>query len=585
MANSVSPAVTVQEIDLTSVVPSTQSSVGAMVGNFRWGPIEDPVFVGNEGELASAFGNPSATTAVDFVSASQYLSYSANLHVTRVATVAAFNATATSAATLLVKNDDAYDAARTSFGPDSGEVDTGMWVARYAGALGNGLLISTCPASASIATDFPLWAYAPAFDGAPGTSAWAGSQNSATLDEIHVAVIDVFGFFTGTAGSVLETFPFVSVALGAKTNDGSSNYMVDVINNGSRYVRFGYFDTIGYSPTGTNWGIAPSTSTPTNFGAGVTWTDGASDITLVDGADSGTISSSEVILGFGQYTDPDTLTIDFLIAPGMVDDTNQTAVVNNLVSIAGGIRKDCVVVTSPDRATVVGNATVVADTVTLVNSFSASSYLIVDNNYLRVYDKYNDQYIWIPAATSTAGVMAATDLSQGPWFSPAGTKRGQYFGVVSLAYSATKAQRDTLYKVGVNPVVNLPGRGILLFGDKTKESRPSAFDRINVRRLFLTVERAIGLAARNVMFEFNDEFTRAEFVNIVEPYLREIKGRRGITEFFVQCDETNNTPAVIDRNELIATIFIKPARSINFVTLNFVAVRTGVEFEEVVGTV
>lgn len=580
MAFSASPAITVQEIDLTGVVPSTQSSVGAMVGNFRWGPIEDPVLLGNEGELASTFGTPSATNAVDYVSAAQYLSYSGNLYVTRVATAVAKTATSNAGVSTLIKNDDQYDSVKASFGPDSADLDVGMFIARHGGTLGNGLLISTCPA----AGDFSTWSYASSFDSEPTTSSWATSQNGATDDEIHVAIVDKLGWFTGTAGAVLETFAYVSVALGAKTNDGSSNYMPDVINSASRYIRFGYFDIANY-PVGASWGTAPSPTSATDYGSGVTWTDITSDITLVDGADSATLTSSEVTIGFDQYEDTDTLTVDFLIAPGMADAANQTTVVNDLVATAGSIRKDCVVVTSPDRTTVVNNAAVVADTQTLVNTFSASSYLIVDNNYLKVYDKHNDQYIWIPAASSTAGVMAATDLKQGPWWSPAGERRGQYFGVVSLAYSATKAERDTLYKAGVNPVVNLPGRGIMLYGDKTKESRPSAFDRINVRRLFLTIERAISVAARNVMFEFNDEFTRAEFVNIVEPYLRDIKGRRGITDFVVQCDETNNTPDVIDNNEMVATIFVKPARSINFVTLNFVAVRTGVDFEEVVGTV
>tara|TARA_R110002074_G_scaffold385739_1_gene567108 strand:- start:2434 stop:3063 length:630 start_codon:yes stop_codon:yes gene_type:complete len=209
----------------------------------------------------------------------------------------------------------------------------------------------------------------------------------------------------------------------------------------------------------------------------------------------------------------------------------------------------------------------------------------VDNNYLKVYDKYNDQYVFIPASASTAGVMAATDDVSAPWFSPAGSRRGQYLGVTALSHSPTKAERDTLYKAGVNPIVNIPGQGILLFGDKTKLGRPSAFDRINVRRLFLGVERAVKAAAQNVMFEFNDEFTRAEFVNVVEPFLREIKGRRGITDFRVVCDETNNTGSIIDSNQFVATVFIKPARSINYVTLNFVAVRTGVDFDEVVGLV
>jgi phage tail sheath protein FI len=209
----------------------------------------------------------------------------------------------------------------------------------------------------------------------------------------------------------------------------------------------------------------------------------------------------------------------------------------------------------------------------------------VDNNYLKVYDKYTDQYIQIPGNSSTAGIMAASDFNTAPWFSPAGPRRGQYVGITSLSYSPNKSERDSLYKAGLNPIANIPGQGVLLFGDKTKLARPSAFDRINVRRLFLAIERAISIAARNVMFEFNDEFTRAEFQNVVEPFLREIQGRRGITDFRVVCDTTNNTAAVIDRNEFKADIFIKPARSINYVTLTFVAVRTGVDFEEVVGTV
>jgi phage tail sheath protein FI len=306
---------------------------------------------------------------------------------------------------------------------------------------------------------------------------------------------------------------------------------------------------------------------------------------LSGGVDSGDLTTAEYLTGYALVNDVDTITVDFLIAPGMSSQSDQTSVVNNLVTIAGTTRKDCVVVTSPNRAAVVNSSTQVTSSVTTADTFTFSSYLVVDNNYLKVYDKYNDQYIQIPAASSTAGIMAASDAQQAPWFSPAGQRRGAYLGITSLSYSPTKAERDTLYKAGINPVANIPGQGVLLFGDKTHMSRPSAFDRINVRRLFLTVERAISIAARNVMFEFNDEFTRAEFQNIVEPFLREIQGRRGITDFRVVCDATNNTAAVVDRNEFIANVFIKPARSINYVTLNFVAVRTGVEFEEVVGTV
>jgi phage tail sheath protein FI len=260
------------------------------------------------------------------------------------------------------------------------------------------------------------------------------------------------------------------------------------------------------------------------------------------------------------------------------------------VSIAEA-RKDCVVVASPHRDGVVGvnNATTITTNITGNSGFTASlnnsSYLVCDNNYLKVYDKYNDKYEFIPAAAATAGLMANTDNVAAPWFSPAGTRRGIYRGVTSLAYSPSKSQRDTLYKAGVNPIVNLPGQGITLYGDKTFLNKPTAFSRINVRRLFLVMERAIKGAAQNILFEFNDDFTRAEFVNVIEPFLREIQGRRGITDFRVVCDETNNPPSVIDNNSFVASVFVKPARSINYVTLNFVAVRTGVDFEEVVGTI
>ena len=366
------------------------------------------------------------------------------------------------------------------------------------------------------------------------------------------------------------------MARDAKTSDGSSNYVLDVINNGSDFIWLAQWDE---DLTGfTNAGSAASSTTFGNPSAAVSKS-------LTGGVDSGSLTTSEVASGFALFSDKDTIQVDFLIAPGMSSSSDQVTVVNNLAGIAGITRKDCVVVTSPNRAAVVNNSTPVTATVTTVSSFNTSSYTIVDNNYLKVYDKFNDQYVFIPAASTTAGIMAATDTNAAPWFSPAGQRRGQYFGITALSYSATKAERDVLYKAGVNPVANIPGQGILLFGDKTFLNRPSAFDRINVRRLFLVMERAIASAARNVMFEFNDEFTRAEFVNIVEPFLREIQGRRGITDFRVVCNASNNTSAVIDRNEFIASIFIKPARSINYVTLNFVAVRTGVEFEEVVGTV
>lgn len=567
---SESPAITVKEVDLSGFVPNVQSTTGAFVGDFRWGPAKEATLVDTEATLAEVFGSPSATNAVDFLSAAQFLRYSSAMYVVREITSAARNATSSTSVVTTVHNKAHWDEISSSFGADSGDTNVGAWVAKWAGALGNSLQVDICTAAG-----FSAWEYKDLFDGAPSSSAYATAR-SGSGDECHIVVSDDDGEITGTVGAVLETFAFVSMARDALTSDGSSNYALDVVNNSSEYVWLAHWD--GDLSTMLNAG---NTATNTVFGN----PSAAIAISLTGGVDSGSLTTSEVATGFDLFEDVDTIQIDFLIAPGMASSADQVTVVNDIAGIAGTTRKDCVVVTSPDRAAIVNNSTPVSATTTTVASFNRSSYVIVDNNYLKVYDKFNDQYVFIPAASTTAGVMAATDANAAPWFSPAGQRRGQYFGVTALAYSPTKAERDILYKAGVNPVANIPGQGILLFGDKTFLNRPSAFDRINVRRLFLVMERAIAAAARNVMFEFNDEFTRAEFVNIVEPFLREIQGRRGITDFKVVCDATNNGAAVVDRNEFIANIFVKPARSINYVTLNFVAVRTGVDFEEVAGTV
>lgn len=577
---SESPTVVVKEVDLTGGVPNVQSTTGAIVGNFRWGPVREATLVSTEAELAETFGAPTSTTAVDFHSANYYLKYSSNLYVVREVTSAAYNAisnTDVSAPAVIVRNSDHWDTLKATFGSDSGDTNAGAWIAKYPGSIGNSLLVSICPVgSDSGGSFFSQWTYASSFDGAPSTSSYVSARGGSN-DEVHVVVVDEDGSFTGTPGTVLERFPYLSLASDAKTDDGSSNYARDVINARSEYVWLASFE--GELAALTNAGTAAASTT---YAGSAT---AAVSSSLTGGVDTGTLTTSEYSTGYDLFEDKDTIQIDFLIAPGMSARADQTTVVNDLVATAGTVRKDCVVVASPARSDVVNNSTANVDAIATVDTFTNSSYLIADNNYLKVYDKYNDQYIHIPAASSTAGIMAATDLNAAPWFSPAGQRRGQYLGITALAYSPTKAERDALYKAGVNPISNIPGQGVLLFGDKTKLNRPSAFDRINVRRLFLVLERAIAQAARNVMFEFNDEFTRAEFVNIIEPVLREVRGRRGITDFRVVCDETNNTSAVVDRNEFVANIFIKPARSINYVTLNFVAVRTGVEFEEVAGSV
>jgi len=536
---SASPAVVIKEIDLTAVVPGITTPAGAYVGNFNWGPAEEVTLVADETGLVSTFGAPSTSNTIDFHSAAYYLRYSSDLYVVRELGSSAANAydSDNGASAPLVKNYDDFESQEAAL-----DSDGHTWVARYAGALGNSLKVSVVGQSAGD-SDFDNWTYVNEFDAAPDSN------------ELHVVVVDQDGDITGTAGEVLEKYSFVGTASTAKNADGSTNYVNNVINNGSQYVF-----AIGTVATG--------------------------DTSLVNGNNGSALGTAEVLTGFDLFEDTNTVTVDFLIAPGMSSSTDQTTVVNDLVAIASSTRKDCVAVTSPNRAAVINNnGSEVTDIVSGVANFTRSSYLIVDGNYLKVYDKYNDQYIHIPAASSTAGLMAATSVNAAPWFSPAGTRRGQYLGVTSLAYAANKSNRDTLYKAGINPISNIPGQGILLYGDKTHLSRPSAFDRINVRRLFLTIERSIAEAAKSVIFEFNDEFTRSEFAGIVEPFLREIQGARGITDFRVVCDETNNTPAVIDRNEFVASVFIKPARSINYITLNFVAVRSGVDFEEVVGTV
>jgi len=573
---SESPNILVKEYDLSGVVPGATTSTGAFLGDFNWGPIDQPVLISNEAELVNTFGSPSLandSSVIDYISANSFLKYSANMYVTRAADENASNARIDSASSILIKNDEDW------LSKKSGAVSAGnTFIAKHAGVAGSGITVSIC---GRLVAAFSTWQYSSAFDGIPQTSSYVSAlsvDGASAFDEVHVAVIDAAGNFTGVPGTILETYPYVSLATNAKGPEGSTNYVVDVINNRSEFVRCAQMPPSDFIPA-TAAEFTAATNSTLNLGVPVS-------VTLGNGSNSATLTPGAYINASSVYQDPDTIQLDFLIAPSLSGAEDQASVVNTLVGIAA-LRKDCVVVTSPNRDSVINNApsSIVTDTVAFGNALNASSYLIVDNNFLKVYDKYNDQYVYIPAAPSTAGVMALTDDVSAPWFSPAGSRRGQYYGVASLAYSPTKAQRDTLYKASINPIVNLPGQGILLYGDKTKLGRPSAFDRINVRRLFLGIERSIKTAAQNVMFEFNDEFTRAEFVNIVEPFLREVKGRRGITDFRVVCDETNNTSAVIDSNQFIASIFIKPARSINYVSLNFVAVRTGVDFDEVVGLI
>ena len=582
---SESPAVVVKEIDLTGGVPNVQSTTGAIVGNFRWGPAEKRSLIANETELVEKFAAPDSDTTIDFHSASYFLRYSSALQVVRAIDGNADNAISVSAdsgagilSAVIVKNED-------DFASQSSALTAGnqTFIGRYPGALGNDLQVQMCHANS---TAYNAWGFKNEFDAVPATSNFLTAKNGSN-DEVHTVVVDKNGKFTGTKNAVLERYAFLSLAKDAKADDGTSIYVKDVINERSEYIHMAGFDSAVVANI-TKSGRVALDSGDNFLSTGASLFTRHFTFNFSGGSNSTALTTTEFLGGFDLFEDKDQVEIDFLIAPGMTTTADQTTVVNDLIATAQNTRKDCVVVASPATDHVVNlttAGTIVTNVVATADTFTKSSYLFNDGNYLKTYDKFNDQFIFIPAASSTAGLMAATDLNRASWFSPAGSRRGQYLGITALAYTPTKGQRDTLYKASVNPIANIPGAGVILFGDKTGLRRASAFDRINVRRLFLTLERAISRAAEQVLFEFNDEFTRAEFVNIIEPVLREVKGRRGITDFRVVADETNNTAAVIDRNEFKADIFIKPARSINFVTLNFVAVRTGVDFQEVVGTV
>ena len=581
---SESPAVVVKEIDLTGGVPNVQSTTGAIVINSRWGTVEERVKLSSEAELVEKFGSPDSATTFSFHHANFFLKYSNALQTVRVIDGVAKNAVSTTGQTAaatsaglpteVVKNETSFNAQLSAL-----DSDLHTFVAKYPGALGNSLQVSLCPHSANDSA-FNQWAYKNEFDAAPGTSSFA-TKNNASNDEVHVAVIDKAGQFTGTQGTVLERYAFTSLGSNAKNDDGTTNFVKDILNENSKYVWLVDFDSdLRGSGAGT------SIDSGDNFTKTTGTTNTDIDYNFSQGVNVSSLSTANILAGYDLFEDKDQVEIDFLISVGSTSRADCTTITNDLVATAASLRKDCVVVASPARADIV-NVTSASDIVTNVvataDTFTKSSYLVMDGNFLKVYDKFNDQFIEIPAASSTAGIMAATDLNRAPWFSPAGSRRGQYLGITSIAFSPTKPQRDTLYKAGVNPIANIPGAGVILFGDKTKLARPSAFDRINVRRLFLVLERAIARAAEQVLFEFNDEFTRAQFRNLVEPFLRDVQGRRGITDFQVVCDDTNNTGEVIDRNEFRADIFIKPNRSINFITLNFIATRSGVAFSEVAG--
>jgi len=563
----VSPGVEINEIDLTNVVPAVSTSIGAIAGAFAWGPVEEIVQVGSENQLVERFFEPNDTTFKYFMPAAQFLQYANDLRVVRTANDGQLNANAGGSG-VLVKNEENFESTAFTTGSE--------FIAKYPGELGDSIGVYVLTNS----TSFEASMFTDLFDFAPSTTDFAADRGVEN-DELHIVVVDETGLITGTAMQVLEIFSGLSQAADAKKSNGTTNYYVDVINNQSRYVWIGVEDSelpeSGVKTTDT----ANLVSTSTGFE--YTTSDTVLDYELSGGSD-GTAADptvGELQTAYDLFDDSETLDINLLIGAA-VGGSDDVTLANHLIGIAEE-RKDVVAFVSPNVSATVNTVDAATNVKDFADQVTSSSYGVIDSGALYVYDKFNDVYRYIIAAGSIAGLCAFTDNVQDPWFSPAGFNRGQLRGVTKLAFNPRKAERDTLYKARVNPIVSFPGQGIVLFGDKTAQSRPSAFDRINVRRLFITLEKAISTAAKFQLFELNDQFTRAQFRNLVEPFLRDVQGRRGVTDFQVICDDTNNTPEVIDSNRFVADIFIKPARSINFITLNFIAVRTGVEFSEIAG--
>ena len=618
MVFSVSPSVTVREIDATASIPAIATPPAAIAGVFRWGPTNEKILITSENELVTRFGKPTDDNAETFFVAADYLSYSNALYVTRVvgldantATGTYFNAkypgelgntlrvgyvTSASAYSeelidpLLLDNTGATDeilintnqfvlittddfttvlssndilrvgnddigyqnllvdtVTSTTTVDDQGTANTADDITTYTFTITFKNRYSLSATSYKELNYTRVWGYSYLFSGPPV----AGSM--------HVVVEDVTGVISGTAGSILEVYENVSRTPNTTLSDGTNNYYRTVIENRSSWIEADATSTL---------------DTTANADAYEVLTGG------LDGASEGTIGLGRLAIGYDLYKDAQEIDIAFVLQGKAVS----ANLANYIISNIADRRKDCVAFISPPYAEVVAPAnpqTKMVNVINFRNQVQNSSYFFMDSGYKYRYDKYNDKYRWVPLNGDMAGLCSRID----PWESPAGYKRGIIKNVVKLAFNPNKEQRDQLYGSDVNPVISQVGQGVLLFGDKTGlgTATGSAFTRINVRRLFITLEKAIATVSASFLFDFNDEFTQTQFRNLVEPFLRDIQGRRGIIDFRVVSDSSVNTPDVIDRNIFRGNIFVKPSRTINFIELTFIATRTGVEFDEIIG--
>ncbi len=584
----VSPGVEVNEIDMTNIIPALSTSIGAYAGEFNWGPSGRIVTVSSEAELASTFGAPSVSganadrKARSFFTAASFLKYGNTLRVSRAVPNDAKNAySGLTDIDVITDIDDFENTANKPAGA----------YARYAGSLGNGLKVVVITENNDgdsyygTGSGSTVSEYVSQLSYLPGTTEWAAALTGDEYihDECAVLVIDTEAKFSSTRDAVLERFEGLSLAKNAKTVDGANNYFIDVINTQSQYVYAYDLETKFLTAT------TPVELSTTSDSTAFTYkTSGAEFAFTLDNGSDGTLIAGTVTAALDLFDEGDAVDINFIFAQTISETENvQKPIDDELIEIAMDRRDVIAFISAPliiATTGLSGTADTKKNTVTeYFDSLSSTSYAVFGSTPVQMYNKYTDRFIWVPDSGHVAGLCAYTDDVTEPWFSPAGLNRGQLRGVSKLALNPNKTQRDDLYKARVNPIVSFPGEGIVLYGDKTALSRPSAFDRINVRRLFITLEKAIATFAKYQLFELNDEFTRRAFRAAVEPYLRIVQARRGITDFRVICDTTNNTGAVIDSNGFVADIYIKPARSINFITLNFIATRTGVEFKEIVG--
>lgn len=681
-----SPGVAFREIDLTTIVPQVETSIGALAGPFRWGEMYTPTLVDSETTLVSLFGKPTNYNPETFFTASSYLAYSQNLLLVRtgnttstngqIGVLSAIGNTGPVASVLacMVTKRDNFPSMDGSFNTNC------IYVAKFPGTMGNSLRVSQCDtasqfsstiniaasgvngtifttnagtntatlavnstsitsanaAAVTLANSFSVgdlilvgnssigryyqkvtavqydpvanatgntiigaanvtisfegtfnshttytsnttlnryWEFYNLIPTAPGQSDYVkGFGNTSANDELHVVVVDNGGMFSGVPGTVLEVYRGLSRATDGQAIDGGDNYYHSVLNHRSQYVW--HTNDRQLAAAANSALVASATSTaPLNliFNSGG------------DGNDETTQTLASVATGYDQFG-AENVDIGLIMCGKSLGGTVGGGLFNYIIDNIASVRKDCVAFVSPNKDAVVFNPNAEADSVvTFRNTLRSTSYGFMDSGYKYMYDRYNDIYRWVPLNGDMAGLAALTEATNDAWWSPAGFNRGQIKNIVKLAWNPRKAFRDQLYKNGINPVVTFQNQGTVLFGDKTLLAKPSAFDRINVRRLFIVLEKAISIAAQFSLFEFNDEFTQAMFRNLVNPYLKDIKGRRGVTDFLVVCDSTNNTGQVVDSNQFVADIYIKPSRSINFITLNFIAVPTGIQFSEVIG--